>query len=77
MTPTLSVYCWTEDLADNANLAGKPDGQDRVMLNELKDQLTLISDHAVLPSTESMALDLRISWFILMLPSSCSNSVIR
>lgn len=77
MTPALSVYCWTEDLADNTNLAGKPDGQDRVMLNELKDQLTLISGHAVLPSTESPALDLRVSWFILMLPSSCSNSVIR
>lgn len=68
MTPVLSVNCWTEDLADNTNPAGKPCGQDRVMLNELKDQLILTSDQAMF-SRESTVLDFRVSWLIVMLPS--------
>lgn len=47
------------------------------MPNELKDQLTLTRDQAVLLNRENAALDLRVSWLILMLPSTFSNSVIK
>ena len=53
VTPALSVNCWTEDPAGNTNPVGKPSGQDRVILIELKDQLTLTSDQEMLLSRES------------------------
>ena len=48
MNPALSVNCWTEDVADNTNQTGECGGRDRMMLKELKDQLTLTSDQAIL-----------------------------